>query len=235
MRAAAKGARSIQAPAERHSTDEIVAEIMKTVKCPPGETAKHIEVYVRKLIDDLCVKPPPFTGSRRDNTEYLKDLRKEADKFRKMLGKAPKPLAAALFAPERFGPLHALHGTALGINPMTRDYLAQEPARLAYVNSELDRICAQCDYLLRHRFGKHGAIETQQRHAAIASRTILEAVASLTGAEPPALSCSPTSDFCEVARLFLEATTGEHGKSLQRACEAVAGDPYATPFSTPNG
>jgi len=228
MRAAARVERSIQAPAEKRSTDEIVAEIMKEVKYLP------VEVYVRRLIDDLRAGCSPFTGSRRDNKEYLSDLRKWTDKGKTLLSRAPRPLAAAVFAPERFESLYPLHGTALGINPRTRDYLAQDPERLSALNSELDRIRARCDELARRDLGKHAGAKSQQHHAAIASRTVLEAVASQTGTKL-SLSRSATGKYCKVARLFFEAATGKHNENLQRACEAVARDPFATPFFTQNG
>jgi hypothetical protein len=56
--------------------------------------------------------------------------------------------------------------------------------------------------------------------AAFASRIILEEVAEYTE-KPLRLGCSSASPFVRIARLFLEATTGEHDADLTSACKAV--------------
>ena len=215
MRAAARVARSTQAPAEERSADKIAAEIMKLLKCP------QYERVVRRLIDDLCATRTSLTGVLRDNKEQLNDLRRLAVKLKKKIRGLPEHLTAVVFASERFDSLYPrLHGTTAEFNPNPRDYLKQSHARrgrLGLLISELDRICKQCD----RELGMHGAVKPFQRHAAIASRNLLESVASLTGRKL-SLSHTKASKYHRIAQLFFEAATGQRGASLQSACKSVA-------------
>jgi hypothetical protein len=233
MRAAAR----VAAPAKGRSKDVIVAEIMDLVECPQfdRDVRRQIERVVRRLIDDLSATRTSLTGVRRDNEDHLSDLRGLSVKLKKKVVGLPEHLAAAVFASERFDSLYPLHGSTAEFNPSTRDYLKQSQLRRERLTliSELDRIRERCDELARRGLGKHGGVKHLQRHAAFASRGLLESVASFTGTNL-SLSCAKDSKYCRVASLFFEAGGGEYGKDLVRSCEAVASDPSG-PFSTQNG
>jgi hypothetical protein len=201
----------------RRSKDAIVAEIMGILDAPP------VEPYVRKLVDNLCADRPPFIGNRSVNNEYLKDLSEQITKFKRLLRRAPAPLSTVLFSPELFWKLYDLQGSALGINPNTRDWLAKRnPARRALLVELLNRLQAQCDQIRRHGLGMHGGVNHQKLGAAIASRTVLEESIVYHPGKKLSLAVSGTSDYCRIASLFFEAATGEHDCDLRRACEMAA-------------
>jgi hypothetical protein len=202
----------MHAHANKRDTDEIVADIIKLVKNP------SIEIFVRKLMDDLCVACPPFTGNRKKNLEYVKELGGQIDELKKTLRQAPNPLCAVLFAPERFWSVWVPQSTSTEIDPKVRDYLAREPERLTRLVEELDRIRAECDRVILLKLGKHGAVRYQQERAAIASREVMRYCGL-------SLARSRSSTYCKVAGLFFEAATGEYDRDLLRACEALARDP----------
>jgi|SRR5262245_6414829 len=214
----------MRAPASKRSDDEIVADIMKAAGVRGiiiNRRIKPIKPFVLKLINDLRAELAPFTGHRKINEEYARDLRKQTDKLKKILARAPKPMSAALFAPEMFFQLAMLQGTMLGINSQTRSYLSQTPTRLAALLAELDWLRAQCDQIIKIKLGAHKALDHRKLHAAIASRDLLEFVANHTGSEP-SLTCSLTSKYCRIASLFFEAATGRYVGDFRRPCETVA-------------
>src|SRR5262249_22750476 len=197
----------------KRSTDEIVAEIMKFVGCP------EVEVYVRKLIDHLRTKPPPFSGNRKENVERAKDLRKRMKKLERML-KAPQ----SQFLGDRFwsvfwSPLY-MPGDVIELNPQTRTYIAQESPRLKHFAEELSFFSSRCDQIIKLKLGQHGAVKYQQRLAVSASRAILREAASYTGTEVR-LTVSPTGKLSLIASLFFEAATGKYDADLRQACKAV--------------
>jgi hypothetical protein len=203
----------MRAPANKRSTDEIVAEIMKLVGCP------EVEVYVRRLIDHLRTKPPPFSGNRKENTERAKDLRKRMKKLVRML-KAPH---SRFFLGDRFwsvfwSPLY-MPGDVIELNPQTRTYIAQESPRLKHLAEELSFFSSRCDQIIKLKLGQHGRVKYQQRFAASASRAILREAAN-RGTELR-LTDSPTGKLCLIASLFFEAATGKYDAHLRQACKAV--------------
>jgi len=225
----------MRAPVSKRSDDEIIADIMKVAGLRGfiiGEDPKHrrirsIKPLVSKLIDNLRADPPPFTGNRKINREYARDLREQIDKLKKTLGRAPKPLSAVLFAPELFFQLAEQQGTALGINPQTRSYLSQTPTRLAVLLAQLDWLRVRCDQIIKIKLGTHGALDHKKLHAAIAGQEVLEFVAAVTG-ERPSLAVSLTSDYCRISSLFFEAATGRHVSDFRQACETVTPPPLRT-------
>jgi len=212
----------MRAPASKRSEGEIVDNILKivdpTIKPLVRKATKPL---VLRLISDLRAELPPFTGIRAINEERTKDLRKQITKLKKILTRLPQPLPAALFAPEMFFQLAVRQGTMLGINPQTRSYLAQKPARLALLLEQLDWLHARCDQISGIKLGTHKALDCRKLHAAIASREVLEFVATYTGKEP-SLTVSLTSDYNKLASLFFEAATGRYVADFRRHCEIVA-------------
>jgi hypothetical protein len=210
----------MRAPALRRSTNEIVTEIMEILEAPP------VEIFVRKLIDWLRADCPPFIGNRNINDGYLKDLSKQITKFKRLLRSAPAPLSTALFSPELFWPLYVRQGTALGINPSTRDWLAKRnPVRRAFLVELLDRLQAQADEIRRRGLGMHGGVDYRKLCAAIASGDVLEHAATFHPERELSLSCSRRGAYCTIASLFFEAATGEHDCDLRRACKMAAPAP----------
>jgi hypothetical protein len=201
----------MRAPSDKRSTDEIVADIIKEA----GD--RSTERLIKRRIDDLRNLFSPFTGNRRDNGEYLRDLAKDFDRLKKRLTQAPWPLSAALSKPEMFNNLVAHQYTGIGINPQTR-LIAQGPSRLTSFLADLDWWRARCEQL--RVLGTHNNLDYRKLGAAIASRELLEHIAGLTG-EKLSLSCRRESEFCKIAGLFFEAVTGEHAADLRRACRTV--------------
>ena len=80
----------MRAPSNRRSDKEIIDAIIKEA----GE--RSVAPQVKRRIDDLRGRPPPFPGLRRDNANYLKDLSKLIDKLKKKLTTAPWPLSVAV-------------------------------------------------------------------------------------------------------------------------------------------
>src|SRR5262249_25088259 len=152
--------------------DEIIADIIRLAGYPP------VGALVRRRISDLrTAAPEPFSGNRRETVEYAKDLRKQIKKLERLL-KAPQ----SRFLVDRFWSLWSredARGSAIEINPKTRGYIAQESPRLKHLAEELSLFRSRCDQIIALKLGKHGNIKSQQASAAIASREVLEVVASL--------------------------------------------------------
>ena len=137
--------------------------------------APLVEKYVSKLIDDLCKNPQPFTGNRRNNIDYLNDLRNGIKRFKRLLRKAPAPLRTVLFSPEFARGLLATQGTTGDFNPNLRNYLSQrEPARLTQLVGILDGLDARCEETARLALGTHAGANQLKRDAATASRDVIE-------------------------------------------------------------
>jgi hypothetical protein len=227
-----------RAPVHKRSKDDIVADIIEIVKIRTAKSVKNARVkllvlkttqpLVERLIDDLRKDLPPFTGNRPINEEYARDLRKQIDKLKKTLKRAPQPVSAALFAPEMFFKLAVWQGTMLGINPQTRSYLSQTPKRLALLLEQLNWLRAQCDQIIRIKLGTYKSQDHRKLHAAIASRELLESVDEYTGGKLSPLTVSLTSDYCRIASLFFEAATGRYVGDFRQACETVAPRPLRT-------
>jgi hypothetical protein len=199
-------------PSDRRSDKEIIADIIKRAGYPP------IEAFVRRLISDLRVPLPSFTGNQRRNAEYAEELGKQVNELERLLRKHPNWFLPSALFEERFWQLERLFDIAFEINPQTRGYITQEPEQSTRFREELNQIRARCDQI--KKLGQHGGVKHQHMRAAFASRVILEEIAAHTG-KPLRLGCSSTSPFVRIARLFLEAATGEYGADLTRACRAV--------------
>src|SRR5205814_1575638 len=90
----------MRGPADKHS--EIVAEIIKCVKCPP-EVTPFIERIARRLIGDLRNAPEPFSGNLKENIEFAEKLRNDITRLEHTLKGAPKnPFALSVLFEERF-------------------------------------------------------------------------------------------------------------------------------------
>jgi hypothetical protein len=199
----------MRAPAHKRSDEEIIADIMKLVGHPP------VRVLVQRRIGDLRAMLSPFTGNRKENLEYVRDLREQIIKLQRTL-KKPQSF---LLKP-RFWSLWSGQGTAIEFGPHIRNYIAEEPPRLKHFTKELSWLRALCDEIVKFRPGVHGNTKQQHRHAAIASYEVLESVGSHTGTEPWPTD-SPGGKFCRVASLFHEAATGEYDRDLREACKAI--------------
>jgi len=210
----------------RREVDEIVADMIRLAGCRGVKIFKRkdrvvtdrqlIEQLVRRRIEDLRAALPPFTGNETRNAKFAKDLRKQIDTLKRMLTDGPAH-TSHIFG-DRFWSLWDWQGTAIEINPQTRDYIAQEPPKRFI--EELDRIRTRCDLIIGLNVGKHGGIKHQHEHAAIASLEVLKAAASYTGTKPK-LGYSLDGRLNRIASLFLEAVTGEYVTDLRRACRAV--------------
>lgn len=207
-------------PTGRRSDDEIVADIIKLSGCrgiklvDSHDDRELVELYVWKLIEWLRTDLPPFTGNREQNRKFATKLRKQLDELECTLEKAAAVLG------DRFWSLCWFQGTAIELNPQTRNYIEQDP--LKRFREWLDLIRSRCDLM----FGTHGGVKHLHEHAAKAGVEVLEAAASFAGGrhvrfEELGLGCSPTGRFCRIASLFLEAVTGEYDLDLRRACKAV--------------
>jgi hypothetical protein len=205
----------MRAPAPKRSDKEIIADIIQRAGYP------HIEALVRRLISDLRVPLPPYKGNQRQIRERVEEVGKLANTLERKLVALPETwfLPAALLG-ERFWQLEQLFDIAFEINPRTRGYITQEPERLTHLREELKQIKARRDQIKKLKLGQHGGINHQHMRAAFASRVILEEVANHTG-KSLRLSRSTESPFVKIARLFLEATTGEYDADLTSACKAV--------------
>ena len=204
----------MRAPSNRRCDKEIIDAIMKEA----GD--RSVAPQVKRRIDDLRGRPPPFPGLRRDNANYLKDLTKLIDKLKKKLTTAPWPLSVAVTDAEFFDRLFDAKYTAIWINPRTR-LIAQRPSGRTSLLAILDGLRARCDQLRELGLGISGYHNYHKLGAAIAARELLEQIASMTG-KKLSLSCRRESKFCEIAALFFEAMTGKHAADLRRACERVA-------------
>jgi hypothetical protein len=225
----------MRTPASKRSNEEIVDDIMKVADVkgiiigedPKNRRIKPIRPFVLKLIQCLRAELPPFTGNRKINEEHARDLRKQIDKLKRTITRAPKPLSAVLFAPEMFSRLATRQGSMLGINPQTRDYLAQTPTRLAFLLAQLDWLRAQCAQIIEIKLGTHKALDQRKLDAAIAARELLEFVANVTERKLSLSWGHQTSKYCKLASLFFEAASGECGADLRRQCETAAHLPTA--------
>jgi hypothetical protein len=185
-----------------------------------------VERHVRRRINDLRTAPLPFTGNQKKNVEYANEVRRQIDKLVRILKKPPSGFFSSALFGERFWSLldrqeQEAERTAIEFNPQTRSYIAQEePVHLKLFAAELNRLRSRCDRIIALKLGQHGSVEYRKEHAAIASREILEAVASNTGTELR-LTDSPTGKFCLVASLLFEAATGEHNADMRRACKPI--------------
>jgi hypothetical protein len=160
------------APSNRRSDKEIIDAIIKEA----GD--RSVEPLVKRRVDDLRELFSPFTGSRRNNADYLEDLGKLIDKLKKKLTMAPWPLSAALSKPEMFNNLVAHQYTGIGINPQTR-LIAQFPGRLTSFLADLDLWRERCEQL--RTLGTHKNLDYRKLGAAIAARELLEHIACITG------------------------------------------------------
>src|SRR5262245_77025 len=212
------------APANKRSTDEIVAEIIKRVECPP-KVAPLVQRIVWRLMTDLRTAPEPFSDNQKENVEFAEKFHNEITKLKDMLKSAPKnPFVLSVIFEERFWQVWwDEQTTPIAINANTKRYITQERTRQNRFTEKLDRLRARCKEIINQKPGQHGGIKHQHRHAALASFVILESVAGHTRTKLQ-LTCSPTSKFVDVARLFVEAATGEHDVDPRRACEALKAD-----------
>jgi hypothetical protein len=137
-----------------------------------------LEPLIKRRIDDLRELISPFTGNRKDNRDYLRDLIKDCDELKKRLTRAPWPLSAPLSKPEMFNSLVADQYTGIGINPQTR-LIAQGPSRLTNLLRDLDSWRGRCEQL--QALGTHENLDYRKVGAAIAAREVLEQIAAMTG------------------------------------------------------
>jgi hypothetical protein len=200
----------MRAPSNRRGDKEIIADIIKLVEYP------SFEKFIRRLINDLRDPIPPFSGNRKENAEFARELRKEIKKLKRML-KAPP----SVFLSDRFWSLHPHYDIAFEVNPRTRAYISQEPERLRRFRGELNWIRSRCDEIIKLKLGQHGGVRDQQARAAGAAHIIFEEIANTTGTELR-LTCSPTGKFCRLASLLFEAAGGKYNADLRRSCEAIA-------------
>jgi hypothetical protein len=185
--------------ATKRSDTEIVDDIVR--EC--GDAS--VEKQVRLLIEGLRVlkSSAPFNGYRRENQQYLAAVRKQIDKLEKTLKAAPASFKfTMLFAPNQSATLDTMYQKA--------------EACWEYLSGEMARLRARCDRFIELGLGEHGAAGYQQERAAIAARELIE-----QSGKPLAWS-SPTSSYRVVAGLLFEAMTGEQGRDMERACEAMA-------------
>jgi hypothetical protein len=207
----------MRAPAPQRSTNEITKDIIAQVKCPP----EIVERITKRLISDLCAASGPFSGNRKENTLDATELRDQITKLERTLKRLSGSFLLSILFEERFWQVWAAApGGLMEINANTRAYIAQERTRQNRFIEELGRLHAQCDELIKRRPGEHGSVKYQHRLAAMASFAVLETDASYRGTELR-LGCSPTGKFVRVAKLFLEAATGEYDTDLRWACEVV--------------
>jgi hypothetical protein len=204
----------MRAPANKRSDDEIVADILKFANCLAGEK------LVRRLIEYLRADLPPITGNRKQNAAFVRELRKQIDKLEQILETAPNEFALPAVFGDRFWSLWVQQDLMFIINPQTRSYIEQDGERLKRFLGELHHIRSRCNDIIKLKLGAHAHLKNQHVHAAYAAKALFE-VAAAESRTKPRLTSSPTSKFCRVASLFLEAATGEYDLDLQRACEAV--------------
>jgi hypothetical protein len=203
----------MRAPSNRRSDKEIIDAIIKEA-CD-----RSVEPLVKRRVDDLRKLFSPFTGSRRDNADYLEDLGKLIEKLMKKLTMAPWPLSVAVTDAEFFDRLSAEKYTAIWINPQTR-LIAQRLSGRTSLLAVLNGLHARCEQLRERKLGIHGLHDNKKLGAACASRELLEHIAGMTG-KKLSLSGRRESKFCEIAALFFEAMTGKRAADLKRACETV--------------
>jgi len=210
----------MRVPTSTRSEGEIVRDIIKCVECPTKVTP-YIRPLVHRLIGDLRKLLEPFTGNQKKNIEFAEKLRNQIIKLEGILKNTPSSFLSSFLFEERFWQIWVdAQGTPIEINANTRDYIAQERPHQDQFAAILGRLRVRCDEIVSLKPGEHGSIKYQQRHAAWASFTTLEAAALHTGTELQ-LTCSPTSKFVEAARLFHEAATGEYDANLLVACKAL--------------
>jgi hypothetical protein len=165
----------MRAPSNQRSDKEIIDALIREAG---GRYIKPpLELLIKRRIDDLRELISPFTGNRKDNRDYLRDLIKDCDELKKRLTRAPWPLSGALSKPEMFNSQVADH-TGIGINLQTR-LIAQWPSRLTNLLRDLDSWRARCEQLQAH--GTHKNLDYRKVGAAIAAREVLEQIAAMTG------------------------------------------------------
>ena len=159
----------MRGPADKHS--EIVAEIIKCVKCPP-EVTPFIERIARRLIRDLRNAPEPFSGNQKENIEFAEKLRNDITRLEHTLKGAPKnPFALSVLFEERFwGVWWDTQATLFEINANAKRYIAQERSHQSRFAEELSRVRAQCDKIISLGPGEHG--RTKHQHAAAAKASL---------------------------------------------------------------
>jgi len=208
------------APSNRRSDKEIIDAIIKKAgRSIEPAINRSIEPVIKQRIADLRELPSPFTGKRRDNKDYTRDLINWIDEGKQKLTRLPWPLSIAVTDAEFFDRILAGGPTGIWINPRTR-LIAQKPSGRTSLITLLDGLRARCEQL--QGLGLHGLLNEQKLNAAIASRELLEYIAGVPTGEELSLGCRRDGKFCEIAALFFEAMTGKLGADLRRQCEHVA-------------
>jgi len=211
----------MRAPINKRSNDEIVADIIKLVKCPPT-AAPLVQRIIRRLINDLRTAPEPFSGSQKKNVEFAEKLYNEITKLEHTLKSAPNSFILSVLFEERFWQLWwNAQESIIAINANTKRYIAEERARQNRFAEDLARLRAQCNRVISREPGEHGSTKHQHAHAAKASFVLLAAIHT---SEKLRLTCSPTSKFVRLASLLHEAATDEYDADLLRACKAFKAD-----------
>jgi hypothetical protein len=193
------------------SVDEIVTDIMKTIadaSPPPAQ-----EDRVRRLIAALSNLKHygPLNGNRADNKEFAERLLKWLDKGETLMRGSPKNFNfSMLFAPD----------PAVAESMVT--IYEQADARYEMLAEILSAMHRRCEWIIKTGFGEHAHTGYQQERAAIAAGELMNECSL-----PHAYS-SPLSPYRMVASLLYEAMTGEFGKDVERACEAMARKATAT-------
>jgi len=210
----------MRGPADKHTDDEIVEDIIRRV-CPP-KSAPLVGRIARRLISDLRLAPQSFSGNQKTNIKFAEKVHNDITRLEHTLKNAPNPLVLSRLFEERFWQIWWYEQESpISINANTKRYIAQERACQNHFAEELSQLRARCDEIIKRKPGKHhGSIKQQQADAAMASFVLLRDIASHTGTGLQ-LHCGPTSEFVEVARLFHEAATGDYGADLVRACRTL--------------
>jgi hypothetical protein len=169
------------------------------------------EPLVRLLADGLGVLKPytPLGGWRKDNTEFAEKLRAWVNEGEQILAAPPEGFNPhTLFVPE----LQSLDETI----EQTAARYSQAQACSELFTAILALLRQRCDRMIDRQDGEHRSAGYQAERAALAAEGLMEACGL------PLAYASPTSPYCRVASLFYEAATGEYGRNLERACEAMA-------------
>src|SRR5262245_55979616 len=91
----------MRALTDKRSDDEIVADIIKHVECPP-KVAPFIQRIARKLISDFRTAPESFSGNEKENLEFAEKVHNDITKLEQTLKNAPNPLLLSVLFEERF-------------------------------------------------------------------------------------------------------------------------------------
>jgi hypothetical protein len=189
---------------------EIISDIIKA--CENRPSTYEVVAKIGEVREQM--KGPPWAGLRTTNRDYVEKLRKWIERGDTLFRRMPRDFNPyMLFAPN-------------DVN-WERAEEREEGLKRAEETQEtffgaIKWFSQRLDWLVSADLGIHGNVGLRQDEASKAARELCERHGL------PIAYSSPTSAYRMTASLLFEAMTGEQGRDLERACEAMAAVPTWT-------